>query len=160
MANENAGVVKNGGAGYHVPWVEANHLSELTKFGQYLFAISMIYFTGVNLPKLAILVLYKRLFPNKGLHLVINVIIGAIVLYIAITFLIILLACRPIAANWDMMIPGAHCIDKEAFFIYGSVLNMVTDLVILALPLRIVWNLHAGTRLKFELTVTFAVGSL
>ena len=71
-----------------------------------------------------------------------------------------LAACRPFAANWNPKLPGSHCIDNEAFFRYSSVPNIMTDIVMLVLPIRIVWNLHTTTRLKIGLTATFTVGSL
>lgn len=69
-------------------------------------------------------------------------------------------ACRPFAANWNPALPGAYCIDKEAFFRWGSLPNILSDIVMLVLPLRVVWNLHTTTRLKIGLTLTFVVGSL
>ncbi|MCJ1245407.1 hypothetical protein MMC30_002611 [Trapelia coarctata] len=159
MAAIAIGAVKNAGVGYHVPYLLETTPETVTIWAKYLIAIEFIYFGGVNIPKLAILVLYRRLFPKKAIRIVIHVLIAALVGLTISTVVTATVACRPFAANWNPNIPGAVCIDKEAFFIWGSIPNIITDIVMLILPIRVVWNLHTTTRLKFGLTVTFTIGS-
>lgn len=129
-------------------------------WGKYLVAISTLYFAGVNIPKLAILALYHRLFPNRSNRYIIYALMGILIGLTISTVVTALVACIPFAANWDPTLPGARCINKEAFFRWGSLPNIVTDVVMLVLPMRIVWNLHTTTRLKVGLTITFMFGSL
>lgn len=132
----------------------------MSLWGKYLVAISILYFGSVNIPKIAILALYHRLFPNKKIRLVVWIIFGVLVGLTISTVITGLVSCRPFEANWNPELPGARCINKEAFFRYGSIPNILTDIVMLILPVKIVWNLHTSTRLKIGLTVTFLVGSL
>ena len=110
------------------------------------------------MPKLAILALYYRLFPKKDFRMIIYILMGILVGLTISTVVTAGVACRPFSANWDPS-PGA-CINKEAFFIWSSMPNIVTDIIMLVLPIRVVWKLHTTTRLKIGLTLTFAVGSL
>lgn len=151
--------VKNAGVGYHVPYLQAKDPEIVATWGKYLVAIATIYFGGVNIPKLAILGLYKRLFPTRGILLVIHILMAVLVALTISTTVTNLAACRPFSANWDSTVK-ATCINKEAFFIWGSIPNIITDIIILILPMRVVWNLHATRRMKIGLTITFAVGSL
>ncbi|EDN93581.1 hypothetical protein SS1G_09448 [Sclerotinia sclerotiorum 1980 UF-70] len=150
--------VKNAGVGYHVSYLESTDPALVQTWGKYLVAIATVYFGGVNIPKLAILALYKRLFPTKGILLVIHILMAALIALTISTIITNLAACRPFSANWDSTIK-ATCINKEAFFIWGSIPNIITDIIILILPMRVVWNLHANRRMKIGLTITFAVGS-
>ncbi|THV51512.1 hypothetical protein BGAL_0108g00080 [Botrytis galanthina] len=150
--------VKNAGVGYHIPYLQAKDPEIVATWGKYLVAIATIYFGGVNIPKLAILGLYKRLFPTRGILLVIHILMAVLVALTISTTVTNLAACRPFSANWDST-AKATCINKEAFFIWGSIPNIVTDIIILILPMRVVWNLHATRRMKIGLTITFAVGS-
>jgi len=143
-----------------VPYLEETNPPIVSLWGKYLVAISILYFGSVNIPKIAILALYHRLFPNKNIRLVVRITAGILVGLTISTVITGLVSCRPFAANWNPRLPAAHCIDKEAFFRYGSIPNILTDMVILILPVRIVWNLHMSTRLKIGLTATFIVGSL
>jgi len=154
------GSVKHAGVGYHIQYLLQTDPTKVTIWGKYLVAISTLYFGSVNIPKLAILALYRRLFPKKNIRVVIHVLIGVLVALTVSTIVTVSVACRPYAANWHPTMPGAVCINKEAFFIWGSIPNIVTDIVMLIVPIRVVWNLHTTTRLKIGLTATFAIGSL
>lgn len=132
----------------------------MTLWGKYLVAISILYFASINIPKLAILALYRRLFPQKGIRIVISVLVGILIAQTISILVAAFAACIPFAANWDPTVPGAVCINKEALFIWSSFPNILTDVIMLVLPIRIVWNLHVTTRLKVALTFTFMVGSL
>ena len=141
-------------------YLEETHPAIVFLWGKYLVAISILYFGSVNLPKVAILALYYRLFPNKHMRQAVRLTIAILVALTIATVTTGLSSCRPFAANWNPQLPGAHCIDKEAFFRYGSIPNILTDIVILVIPVRTVWNLHTSTRLRIGLTVTFMVGGL
>ena len=133
---------------------------KLIIWGKHLLAIEYVYLIGVNVPKLAILALYRRLFPNKRLRIIVYILAVILIGLIISTVIVASVACRPYAANWDHKLPGAVCIDKEAFFIYSSLPNIITDVVMLALPMPVVWKLHTSARMKVGLTATFIVGSL
>ena len=44
------------------------------------------------------------------------------------------LQCRPLSFYWDKTVEGGTCFDQPKFYYVDATLNMVTDLVILALP--------------------------
>lgn len=127
---------------------------------KYLLAISLVYAGSFNLAKLAILALYRRLFPQKKIVILIHVLMGILVGHTISIVVAALAACSPFAANWYPTLPGAFCINKEALFIWSSFPGIVTDIVMLILPIRVVWNLQISKRLKVGLTITFMVGSL
>ena len=143
-----------------MPYLEETNPHLVSVWGKYLVAISILYFGSVNIPKIAILALYHRLFPNKSLRLGIRIILGVLVGLTMSTVITGLSSCRPFAANWNPKLPGSYCINKEAFFRYGSIPNILTDVAMLILPIKVVWNLHTSTRLKIGLFVTFTAGSL
>lgn len=49
--------------------------------------------------------------------------------------------------------------DSFALFIASSVINVITDLVMLAIPLVAIWDLHMATRRKVGIGAIFAVGT-
>lgn len=130
-------------------------------WAKYLVAIEFLYLGSVNVPKLAILALYRRLFlPKKSIRVVIHILMGVLIAQTVANLVAASVVCIPFAANWEPTLPGAVCMNKEALFIWSSLPNIVTDVVMLILPIPVVWNLQTTTRLKVGLTVTFAVGSL
>lgn len=67
------------------------------------------------------------------------------------------LQCIPISYTWDLSITG-KCIDygKEALAAY--IINIVTDLIILSMPIPLVWKLQTSKQKKRGLMVVFAAG--
>jgi len=149
-----------GAAGYHQPYIELNFPLKLRRWFQDLFAIAFIYnFTAV-LPKLAILILYRRLFStSKTLHSIYIIMIILILDLVGLTALVLGL-CQPMAANWDDNIPNAKCLNKRVVSTWITMPNIVTDIWMLVLPIPIIWKLHIVKRVKLGLTFTFLVGSM
>ncbi|KAK8104508.1 uncharacterized protein PG998_011541 [Apiospora kogelbergensis] len=154
------GSVKQSAVGYHVWYLEETNPEAVTIFFKYLVAISSWYYATIWLSKIAILLLYRRLFPQQSVHIIIYV-TAAVLLATSIASLTTdLAACRPFSAQWAApAVQKVHCLDKEAIFIWSTLPNIVTDLVMLILPLPIVWKLHTSTHMKGALTVTFVIGS-
>jgi hypothetical protein len=69
-----------------------------------------------------------------------------------------MLQCMPIQAFWDRTKAASCRVDLPAFFIVSAVPNIITDFVLLALPLHAVWQLHSGRVQKIALTATFLIG--
>lgn len=69
---------------------------------------------------------------------------AAILIGTAIAGLVIdLAACMPFDAHWaSLEVQKAQCIDKEPLFLWFNFPNIVTDVVMLILPLPIVWKLQ------------------
>lgn len=153
--------MKQGGIGYHVDYLAKTNPETITIFFQYLVFYSAWYFVTMTLPKLAICVLYRRLFPQRPVFIILCV-TAAILIGTATGALIAdLAACRPFEANWaPAEVQATHCLDKEPLFVWSNFPNIVTDAVMLILPLPIVWRLHTSFQLKIALTITFVIGSM
>ena len=68
--------------------------------------------------------------------------------------------CSPIAFNWNPHIPGGHCADRDAGFLVVGVVDAVTDLMILLLPLPFIWNLQLPRTNKIGLSVLFSIATM
>ncbi|KAL8805830.1 MAG: hypothetical protein Q9182_001742 [Xanthomendoza sp. 2 TL-2023] len=86
-------------------------------------------------------------------------VVAAIVTAWAISvFLETFLLCRPFAYNWDPTIKDFTCGNRNAAYIGAGSLNIVTDLMVLMLPIPMVWNLQIPRRNKAILTAVFGMG--
>lgn len=52
------------------------------------------------------------------------------------------------------------CIDTFSLLITASTINVLSDIVMLIIPLNSVWKLHMTKKQKYGLSVVFAVGTL
>lgn len=67
--------------------------------------------------------------------------------------------CQPLAYNWDTTLDG-HCGNSVTLWICTGVLNIVTDLVVLLLPMPYLYSLTMASYKKAVLMVTFGLGLL
>ncbi|KAI1748687.1 hypothetical protein F4782DRAFT_534127 [Xylaria castorea] len=149
------------GVGYHVDYLAETNPEKITLFFKYLVAISVWYFATITITKLAVCKLYRTLFPQKTVFIILCITVFILIATPIATTTALLAGCRPFSANWGSAeVQATQCLNKEAVFVWGTIPNIVTDLVLLALPLPIVWRLHATTKLKIALSITFVVGSL
>lgn len=74
------------------------------------------------------------------------------------TILIGFLICRPVAKNWDPTSPG-HCGNRLAGYTAVSVVNVLVDVIMLALPLPMVLRLRVTKPAhKWALLGVFGIG--
>ena len=117
-----------------------------------------MYNTGLTLVKVSVLLFYSRVFKGvRGFSIALWT-VGAIVVgwWITITFLS-LFTCVPIAKAWDSTSPG-HCEDTYREHLGAAIANVLTDFVILILPLPPLWKLHTTKARKVTLSLMFALG--
>ncbi|KAF4498339.1 L-fucose permease [Fusarium agapanthi] len=102
-----------------------------TNFWQWTIPVNIFYMLSSDLAKISLLFFYLRLSPER-------------------TFRI---------ASWDLAAQATgKCVDKFGFFLAASVANVVMDMVILLLPLRIVIPLQIPRRQKMSLLFLFTTG--
>lgn len=111
------------------------------------------------LTKLSILLMYARIFPTRNFRIASFVLGGISVAWAIAIIFVSIFQCTPIARAWDKTIPG-HCIDLKASFIGNAIPNIITDIAILALPVRVVWGLHANLTHRLSVIGIFLLGSL
>jgi hypothetical protein len=117
-----------------------------------------VYLFTTALTKVSILLLYRRLF-TPFLHIA-TLVVGLIICAWCISgVLVTSLQCDPISAVWDFEL-DADCIDPVAFSLAIALSGVLTDLIVLVLPLQMVWRLHLPIRKKLVLSVIFSLGSL
>ncbi|KAI4689625.1 uncharacterized protein J4E88_002980 [Alternaria novae-zelandiae] len=68
------------------------------------------------------------------------------------------LICRPFAYNWDKAIPGGSCGDQVTSFTITGVINLVTDVMVLLLPMRPLYRLQMATYKRVTLVAVFGLG--
>ncbi|KAK4867733.1 hypothetical protein LT330_001243 [Penicillium expansum] len=153
-------VAKRGGVGHHLEYV-ARTPSKLVILQKGLYANQILDFPFTIAPaKISILLFYVRIFPVRKFR-IFAYILGAVVLGHGIGVLLAaIFQCSPIAYAWDKTIVGGSCFNQQAFFRFVSPPNIITDVLILVMPLPYVWRLHTHIGQKVALTGVFLLGSL
>ncbi|CAG8984096.1 hypothetical protein HYALB_00010596 [Hymenoscyphus albidus] len=127
--------------------------------------VQILYGPVILVVKLSILLQYLRIFVptrrgNLGMYIGLCLVSGThLVFYIVVTFIQIF-SCRPREATWNKLIQDKYCLNLPAMFVASGVVNVVSDLIILVLPIHSIWKLQITTRQKMQVTAAFATGLL
>ncbi|KAL2038945.1 hypothetical protein N7G274_008285 [Stereocaulon virgatum] len=127
------------GLGRHLPAVKP---TQLPNFQKTILVISIFYFTTSATTKASLILLST----------------GIIVSYYISLFFTTIFQCVPVAAFWDHTIKNPKCVDLSAFSLGSGIANLLTDVMVLCLPMPMVWSLHTNRTHKLILTGIFLLG--
>jgi hypothetical protein len=71
---------------------------------------------------------------------------------------LVIFTCTPIRASWDITITSAKCLNLKSIYIGGSIPNVITDAILILMPLPYVWRLHAPLTQRIVLAGMFLLG--
>ncbi|KAF2213875.1 hypothetical protein CERZMDRAFT_38255, partial [Cercospora zeae-maydis SCOH1-5] len=145
-----------------VQWGLGKHVKQLTKHEAFMqqrafFCMIIVYNMSLFFTKMAILMQYKRLFPQKGFKIAVNIAMVIVIIYAFWRVFAAIFVCWPVAAFWDHSIKHVHCQNKFANAMASCALNMATDLLIAILPLAILHKLQLPSRQRYALMAVFAL---
>jgi hypothetical protein len=79
--------------------------------------------------------------------------------YVPIEFLRIF-TCFPIRTYWDPSVKNAHCLNQRKIFFSSLSLSIVTDLIILIVPIPLTWKLRMPLRKKIKIVLLLGAGGV
>ncbi|KAL2169101.1 hypothetical protein VTG60DRAFT_6428 [Thermothelomyces hinnuleus] len=141
------------GIGYPV----TETLPNLETILKLLVAYELIFSTAIGTIKVSVLLFYLRVFVNRGLRMATKAALVFVMLWNIGNILQVFLICRPFAKTYSLTVEG-ECGDQVASFIAIGAFNVISDVIILTLPLPTVWSLKTSTPTKLGLTGVFLVG--
>lgn len=130
-------------------------------YSRLILAAPLVYAACCALTKITLCIFYSRLSPSVAFQWAVwTTVVICASSYIAI-FFSLLFACKPIAASWDPLLrPTAACVNQGAIYIATAVIGIVTDVMLISIPVPTIWGLQMPTKQKIGLTLMFGVGSI
>ncbi|KXH25986.1 integral membrane protein [Colletotrichum nymphaeae SA-01] len=125
-----------------------------------VFLAAAIYTLCGSFAKVSLLIFYFRLSPQRWFKRAVWISLAIIAGYSIGIFFALVFACDPIAMSWDVTITEGTCINRPSLYIATAAANIISDLILFALPIPIVVKLQIPRRQKVGLFFIFAVGSL
>ena len=129
-----------------------------------LYGFEFLYICAICSIKYSIILFQYRIFPIALFRRILRYATAYTVAFTGAGILIPIFQCIPIHTFWDTFAGKldpqvkVRCINLELYFlIYGGI-NTVTDFILLALPIPILWRLKTGRPQKILLTGIFAMG--
>ncbi|KAL4962760.1 uncharacterized protein BDV14DRAFT_191416 [Aspergillus stella-maris] len=151
--------VLNCGVGYHMIEVIQEHgTGPVILFMKELVAIQILWAVGNSCVKLSLVSFYCRVFSFPYFILMAKATATFIILWALAVILGGFLLCQPFAYTWDQSIPGGHCGNQVVSYQITGALNLVTDLMVLTMPMPYLWKLEMRISQKLPLIAVFAIG--
>ncbi|KAL6705174.1 hypothetical protein ACN47E_007279 [Coniothyrium glycines] len=146
------------GFGMHYWNVPAENGVALLKM---FYVCQMLYILVQIFSKVAILVLYSRLFPDfiHYFQWTVRCMIAFMFIHGAVFFFLVTFQCLPINSIWDKTIVGKCLPVSVVIGFLGAALSIVEDFIILLLPIRELWKLQMNTKKKIGLVLLLSIGS-
>jgi hypothetical protein len=113
--------------------------------------------------KISLCLLYRQIFPSPRLHKIIDITIVYSLLWGVAFIGVAIFSCRPIHAFWDFTLqalPTTYCINNRAWYLGQAIPNILTDVLVLCMPIKQIWGLRLGKKSKLALLFIFALGIL
>ena len=115
---------------------------------------------GIMFAKLSILLLYHHIFKiNRRFKLAVYTMMAFSVAYCSACALVYLFSCTPEKKTWNIALPG-KCIDLTVVDKVIGGFNILTDFLILVLPVPMIWGLSLTKSKKLALSAVFGTGLL
>ncbi|KAH7124688.1 hypothetical protein EDB81DRAFT_846977 [Dactylonectria macrodidyma] len=152
-----------GGFGKHI-W--AAPLDGLKVYFQGLFIAEYLYTLSIVLVKWSILAFYWRIFGSvSSTRLPIWVLFGIVSAWGIAVILVSTFQCLPVSAFWLRFDPNGgsemayKCpVDVRMFFIANAIPNIITDILMLLVPVPGIWSLQLRNTQKIAVLGIFALG--
>ncbi|KAI0014735.1 hypothetical protein F4780DRAFT_788472 [Xylariomycetidae sp. FL0641] len=132
------------------------HMFYLVHVGSILYSVAIMIF------KIAILLQWARLFVPRGhkgsFYWTCRTLILLNILLYVIIVVTICASCKPFRRLWDKTVPGTCAVSREAIDVATAVGNLISDLVILVLPQRVIWKLQLKMEKKIGIAFIFVAG--
>ncbi|KAI7323462.1 hypothetical protein KC315_g8505 [Hortaea werneckii] len=126
-----------------------------------VYVVEIFYYFSLFFIKVSILMLYLRLAGSLRTFLYWGA-IGTLVIIVAqfvSTVVVVGTQCIPMATYWDPTIEGT-CININDFFYSTNIFTIITDIMIIGLPIATLWKLKCPRAQKYGIMLAFLLGGI
>ena len=120
-------------------------------------SFSVLWNATVCFSKLSILSMYAALIPMSSMLQWARILGALVVTWNIANILAAFLICRPLSKNWNFALPGT-CGSQPSFYFSMGIVNLITDAVIIALPMPYLYKLRIAWRRKLAVMALLSIG--
>ncbi|KAJ5972266.1 uncharacterized protein N7479_002184 [Penicillium vulpinum] len=151
-------VLGHNGGGYYFNELSPNKQISFRKF---CYIATILYCPMALFVKIALLSILTRIFaPYRGKVWFIYIFLGCLCCYYTVALVVKICMCKPIPKYWLGDEVEGSCLDQNAALIADSVISVVSDLIILLIPLPLTWSLQMSRNRKLRVIGILGAGGL
>ncbi|KAM5344694.1 hypothetical protein ACJ41O_010556 [Fusarium nematophilum] len=146
------------GGGYHA-WeiLKAEYYNWLKWF----YASTVVYCPAAFFTKATILLLVARVFAvERRVSKAIRLFVWALLLMYIPIEAVRIFTCDPIRSLWDPTVDDVHCLNQRKVFFSSLALSILTDTLILVVPIPLTWKLRMPLRKKVKIVLLLGAGGV
>lgn len=126
---------------------------------------SVFYCLTLMFVKVAILVDWAHLFnplrERNSMFWAVRILVAANVVYYITAAFLETFRCTPQKKVWDVFYKGGYCpVNVVVLNLVASIINLISDVAILALPQWVIWRLNMTRAIRAGVSVLFLIGIL
>jgi hypothetical protein len=140
------------GVGYPI----TETLPNITIILKLMMSYALIYTFSIALVKASVLCFYFRVFVNDHVRNAAKAVLVLVVAWSIANLLLLFFMCRPFKSNYDLTVKGT-CLDQPKVFMAIGAFNIISDILICALPIPTIWALKTRRMMKVGLTALFMI---
>ncbi|KAL8340740.1 hypothetical protein RB601_006712 [Gaeumannomyces tritici] len=141
------------GAGH--PMAEVVPTGNLPHMLLIVFLVVFVSITSLAASKLSMLFFYLRIFDRK-MRLWCWAVMGFVVVWAVAILMTNVFMCTPISAQWDLRLAAvAKCGDALPLYKTIVISSLLTDIIIMMMPMKTIWGLNMRTTEKLGLMMSF-----
>ncbi|CAD6441668.1 ce71df6e-84ec-4437-930e-14ec058385eb [Sclerotinia trifoliorum] len=145
------------GKGTH-GYSDSETIAQMEFDSKYIMFGRISYLTYIWLLKACILIYYYRLTKRQPEQRYVKFTCWGIVLTWSTVMLLWMLQCRPFNLNWKVTVPPQKCARGKTGLLFMSIAIIVTNVVLISIPLPMIWRTQMATVTKFKVSGVFLVG--
>ncbi|CAH0027323.1 unnamed protein product [Clonostachys rhizophaga] len=131
---------------------------QLEYFLKCLYVASISYVVSIVFIKLTILAFYWKLF-SVAARWPIRILAASVVAWLIAFVYLGAFGCLPIRAQWDVTaMATAKCVPPKSIYLGASLPNVITDLILVLMPIPYVWRLNIALQQRLILAGLFLLG--
>ncbi|OCK76821.1 hypothetical protein K432DRAFT_396111 [Lepidopterella palustris CBS 459.81] len=120
----------------------------------------IMYPPGILCAKVSVLLLYLNIFGHyRTFRISCYVVIAFNVAYLTATTLVNIFWCTPVLSTFGIGYP-TNCIDGYKTDLVIGALNLLTDTIVLILPMPVLWTLQLSVAKKIGVAACFSIGAI
>ena len=134
-----------------------------TDIEQTMIATQLLYYCAQTTIKISLLLMYYRTFSGKvykRFRIALYAAGTVTIMWFLASFWDTIFQCRPVEASWNRSIPNAKCQNIEKAALGTGISNLILDVLFIALPIPVIWDLKLPRKIKVSLTSIFLLGIL
>ncbi|KAI0013882.1 integral membrane protein [Xylariaceae sp. FL0662B] len=128
---------------------------------QLALADMILFDLATTLTKLSMLAMVHRLTTaskNRKMSVIVLILMAIIGINGVIFIMIAIFQCSPVSDYWTLSAKRQHCIDERAHMLAASIINTVTDFIVVLVPIKTVLGLNLPTKQRRIVIGLFGVG--